>query len=37
MTLLLMFVVACGLLEVGQSNWDTINNTCFALEYSSFY
>ena len=37
MAAFLMFVLACGLLEVGQSNWDRIYNTCFALEYSSIY
>ena len=37
MAAMVMFMLSCGLLEVGQSNWDRINNTCFALEYSSIY
>ena len=34
---LLVFIFTCGLLELGQSNWDFINLTCFANEYVSLY
>jgi hypothetical protein len=37
MAALLVFVFTCGLLEVGQSNWDFINLTCFSTEYVSLY
>lgn len=37
MALLLLFIITCGLLEVGQSNWDIINLTCFSTQYVSLY
>lgn len=37
MATLLLFIFTCGLLEVGQSNWDFINLTCFSTEYVSLY
>lgn len=37
MTFIIMFIMTCALLEVGQSNWDYINFTCFATEYVGLY
>lgn len=37
MCLIIMFILTCSLLEVGQSNWDIINLDCFANRYVSLY
>lgn len=37
MAFLNVFIMMSALLEVGQSNWDFINNVCFAEEYESLY
>jgi hypothetical protein len=33
MAFLNVFIMMSALLEVGQSNWDFVNNKCFAEEY----
>jgi hypothetical protein len=33
MAFLNVFIMMSALLEVGQSNWDFVNNLCFAEEY----
>jgi hypothetical protein len=37
MAFLNIFILISALLEVGQSNWDFVNNKCFAEEYVSLY
>lgn len=37
MILVLIFIFTSGLLEVGQSNWDVLNLSCFSNEYVPLY
>lgn len=37
MAFLNVFIMMSALLEVGQSNWDFVNNVCFAEEYVALY